>query len=86
VPLYILGSSWFGAQLMAAFGLPFAFASAAVNLIAADTTERAQLMLHLVKRARVSLLYGPRGRSFTGEEAALVIESDAGRQIEQMLR
>ncbi len=27
VPIYILGSSLFGAQVAAAFGLPFAFAS-----------------------------------------------------------
>lgn len=116
VPLYILGSSLFGAQLAAAFGLPFAFAShfapaalleamaiyrshfkpsaqldqpyafAAVNVIAAETTEEAQRELHLVKRARVSLLYGRGGRTFTDEEADQVIESDAGRQIEQMVR
>lgn len=116
VPLYILGSSLFGAQLAAAFGLPFAFAShfapgalleamaiyrrdfkpsaqldepyafAALNVIAADTTEEAQRELHLVKRSRVALLYGRGGRTFTDEEADLVIESDAGRQIEQMVR
>ncbi|MET3806321.1 luciferase family oxidoreductase group 1 [Nakamurella sp. UYEF19] len=116
VPLYILGSSLFGAQLAAAFGLPFAFAShfapaallealaiyrrdfqpstqldepyafAAVNVIAADTTQEAQRELLLVKRARVSLLYGRGGRTFTDEEADLVIESDAGRQVEQMVR
>jgi luciferase family oxidoreductase group 1 len=116
VPLYILGSSLFGAQLAAAFGLPFAFAShfapaslmeamaiyrrdfqpgaqltepyafAALNVIAADSTEEAERELHLVKRARVSLLYGRSGRTFTDEEADLVIESDAGRQIEQMVR
>ncbi|QNK80529.1 LLM class flavin-dependent oxidoreductase [Nakamurella sp. PAMC28650] len=116
VPLYILGSSLFGAQLAAAFGLPFAFAShfapaslmeamaiyrrdfqpgaqltepyafAALNVIAADSAEEAERELHLVKRARVSLLYGRSGRTFTDEEADLVIESDAGRQIEQMVR
>jgi luciferase family oxidoreductase group 1 len=116
VPLYILGSSLFGAQLAAAFGLPFAFAShfapaalleamaiyrrdfqpstqldepyafAAVNVIAADTDAAAQRELQIVKRARVSLLYGRGGRTFTDEEADLVIESDAGRQIEQMVR
>lgn len=116
VPLYILGSSLFGAQLAAAFGLPFAFAShfapaalleamaiyrrdfrpstqldepyafAAVNVIAADTAAAAQRELQIVKRARVSLLYGRGGRTFTDDEADLVIESDAGRQIEQMVR
>ncbi len=114
VPLYILGSSLFGARLAAALGLPFAFAShfapaslqdavaiyrrefrpseecgapvalAAVNVIAADTTEQAQREQHLVKRARVSALYGRGGRSFTDEEADAVLDSAAGRQIEQM--
>ncbi len=115
VPLYILGSSLFGARLAAAIGLPFAFAShfapaalqdavaiyraeftpgaqldepqviAAVNVIAADSAEAAQRELQLVKRARVSALYGRGGRTFTDDEADLVLESDAGRQIEQMV-
>ena len=114
VPLYILGSSLFGAQLAAALGLPFAFAShfapgslheavaiyrrdfrpslqldaphviAGVNVIAADSTEEAERELQIVKRLRVSLLFGRNGRTFTDEEADLVIESDAGRQIAQM--
>jgi luciferase family oxidoreductase group 1 len=114
VPLFILGSSLFGARLAAAIGLPFAFAShfapaslqdaveiyrsqfqpsdqldrpqviAALNVIAADTTAEADAELHLVKRARVSALYGRGGRTFTDEEADMVLESDAGRQIEQM--
>lgn len=115
VPLYILGSSLFGARLAAALGLPFAFAShfaptslldavaiyraefrpgpqleqphviAGVNVIAADTTEQAQRQLQLVKRARVSAFFGRNGRTFTDEEADLVLESEAGRQIEQMV-
>ena len=42
VPLYILGSSLYGAQLAAAFGLPYAFAShfAPDALVAAMTTYR----------------------------------------------
>ncbi len=40
VPLYILGSSLFGAQLAAAFGLPFAFAPGALD--DAIATYRAQ--------------------------------------------
>ena len=114
VPLYILGSSLFGARLAAAIGLPFAFAShfapaalqdaveiyrqefrssdqldrphviAGVNVVAADTTAAAQAALHLVKRARVSALYGRNGTTFTDEEADLVLKSDAGRQIEGM--
>src|SRR6185503_14665876 len=44
VPLYILGSSLFGAQLAAAFGLPYAFAShfAPSALDAALQTYRAE--------------------------------------------
>ena len=115
VPLYILGSSLFGARLAAALGLPFAFAShfapdallqavdiyrrefkpsaqldaphviAGVNVIAADTTARAQEEFHLVKRARVAALYGRGGRTFTDEEAEMVLASEAGRQIDQMV-
>ncbi len=115
VPLYILGSSLFGARLAAALGLPFAFAShfapaslldavaiyrsefragpqldqphviAGVNVIAADSSEQAHRQLHLVKRARVSALFGRTGRTFSDEEADLVLESEAGRQIEQMV-
>lgn len=116
IPLYILGSSLFGARLAAALGLPFAFAShfapallhdalsiyrgefqpgpqldapyaiAAVNVVAADDIETAERELHLVKRARVSTLFGRQGRTFTDQEADLVLDSDAGRQIEQMVR
>lgn len=44
VPLYILGSSLFGARLAAAFGLPYAFAShfAPVHLLDAVATYRAE--------------------------------------------
>ena len=116
VPLYILGSSLFGARLAAALGLPFAFAShfapaslhdaisiyrdefrpgpqldaphaiVGVNVVAADDVETAERELHLVKRARVGALFGRGGRTFTDEEADLVLESDAGRQVEQMVR
>ncbi len=87
VPLYILGSSMFGAHLAAAYGLPYAFAShfspglldeaiaayraeftpseqldrpyviAGLNVLAADTAERAQQQLHAVRRARAISLY-----------------------------
>lgn len=83
VPLFILGSSLFGAQLAAAYGLPYAFAShfapdalvpalnayreqfrpseqlqepyaiAALNVVAADTTEQATDLLAQVFRGRV---------------------------------
>ena len=115
VPLYILGSSTFGASLAAALGLPYAFAShfapaslqaavtiyrrdfkpseqldrphvmAGVNVVAADTTAQAKKDFHLLKRARVSALFGRDGRTFTDEEAELVLSSEAGRQIEQMV-
>jgi luciferase family oxidoreductase group 1 len=115
VPLYILGSSLFGARLAAALGLPYAFAShfapaalhdavaiyrreftpsaqldqphviAGVNAVAADTTARAEEEFHLLKRARVSALYGRGGRTFTDEEAEMVLASEAGKQIEQMV-
>ncbi|SDK75287.1 LLM class flavin-dependent oxidoreductase [Nonomuraea jiangxiensis] len=115
VPLYILGSSLFGAQLAAALGLPYAFAShfaptaleeavaiyrrdfkpsaqldrpyviAALNVIAADTTEEAQRQFLDSKRFRVSRFLG-RGRTFTPEEADMILESPAGQQIVQMAR
>ncbi|YCK33267.1 LLM class flavin-dependent oxidoreductase [Actinomadura sp. ATCC 39365] len=115
VPLYILGSSLFGAQLAAALGLPYAFAShfapdaleeavalyrrefkpseqlaepyviAGVNVIAADTGEEAQEQLLTAKRYRVSRFLG-RGRTFTPEEADMVLESPAGQQILRMMQ
>lgn len=86
VPLYILGSSLFGAQLAAAYGLPYAFAShfapdaleaavatyrsrftpseqlaephviAAMNVVAADTMDEAEVLWDKVVRARVRSL------------------------------
>jgi luciferase family oxidoreductase group 1 len=114
VPLYILGSSLFGATLAAALGLPYAFAShfapaalqeaiatyrsefkpskqlrepyamAGLNVIAADTEDDAQRQFLAAKRGRVSALFG-RGRRFTDEEADAVLESDAGRSVENMV-
>ncbi|GAB2940626.1 LLM class flavin-dependent oxidoreductase [Nonomuraea fastidiosa] len=115
VPLYILGSSLFGAQLAAALGLPYAFAShfapaaleeaialyrrefkpsaqldrpyviAALNVIAADTSEEAQEQFLASKRLRVTRFLG-RGRTFTPEEADMILESPAGQQIVQMTK
>ncbi|MGI5285058.1 LLM class flavin-dependent oxidoreductase [Nonomuraea polychroma] len=115
VPLYILGSSLFGAQLAAMLGLPYAFAShfapaaleeavalyrrefkpsaqlaqpyvmAALNVIAADTAEEAQEQFLAAKRLRVSRFLG-RGRTFTPEEADLILESPAGQQLLQMAK
>jgi luciferase family oxidoreductase group 1 len=114
VPLYILGSSLFGAKLAAALGLPYAFAShfapraltdavalyrrefrpseqlatpyviAGLTVIGADTTRDAQKQLLAVQRARVSLLLG-KGRTFTDEEADLLLESPAGEQLAEMM-
>src|SRR4051794_12461424 len=114
VPLYVLGSSMFGATLAAALGLPYAFAShfapamlepavaayrrdfkpseqldrpyviAGVNVLAADTIEAAQEQLQQTRRIRATSLFG-RGRSFTDEEADLLLESAAGQHVEQML-
>jgi luciferase family oxidoreductase group 1 len=115
VPLYILGSSLFGAQLAAMLGLPYAFAShfapaaleeavavyrsefkpsaqlaephvmAALNVIAADTAEEAQEQFLAAKRLRVSRFLG-RGRTFTPEEADMILESPAGQQLLQMAK
>jgi luciferase family oxidoreductase group 1 len=114
VPLYILGSSMFGATLAAALGLPYAFAShfapaalqdavaayrrefrpsaqlaapyviAGVNVIAAESENTAREQLRLVLRARVRAMLG-RGRSFTDEEADLILDSPAGQQVAQMM-
>ena len=75
VPIWILGSSLFGAQLAAALGLPFAFAShfAPAMLFASDR--------HLSKRFRPSaqldkpyvMLGRHRGRGRLGRRRALVV-------------
>lgn len=113
VPLYILGSSMFGAHLAAALGLPYAFAShfapqaleaavaayrreftpsaqldrphviAAVNVIAADTTERAQANLVAVRRQFAIGLFG-RGQDLSDVEADLLIRRGAGAHLDQM--
>jgi luciferase family oxidoreductase group 1 len=115
VPLYVLGSSLFGAKLAAALGLPYAFAShfapnalldalaiyrrefrpsaqlaepyviAAVNVIAADTQDEADRLFLETKRKRVGLFVG-RGRTFTADEADMILESPAGQQVLQMVR
>ncbi|MEV0997190.1 LLM class flavin-dependent oxidoreductase [Nonomuraea sp. NPDC050202] len=115
VPLYILGSSLFGAQLAAMLGLPYAFAShfaptaleeavavyrqefkpsaqlaepyviAALNVIAAETTEEAEEQFLASKRLRVSRFLG-RGRTFTTEEADMILDSPAGQQLVQMAK
>lgn len=115
LPLYILGSSLFGAHLAAAMGLPFAFAShfapsaltqavavyrseftpsaqlaepyvmAAVNVIAADTTEQAEVQLLRTTRARVGRFLAP-DSDLSEAEADAVIASPQGQQILGMMR
>jgi luciferase family oxidoreductase group 1 len=115
VPLYILGSSLFGARLAAQLGLPYAFAShfapaalqdavaiyrrefkpsaqldkpyviAGMNVVAADSAAEAQEMFLATKRSRVSLFFG-NGRTFTDEEADLILESPQGQHMSQMLK
>jgi alkanesulfonate monooxygenase SsuD/methylene tetrahydromethanopterin reductase-like flavin-dependent oxidoreductase (luciferase family) len=114
VPLYILGSSLFGATLAAALGLPYAFAShfapqmleppspptGGVPAVGAARpavrdrrrqrdrrrhAEEAQEQLQAIRRIRAVGLFG-RGRSFTDEEADLLLEHGAGRRhVDQML-
>ncbi|MEI4273367.1 LLM class flavin-dependent oxidoreductase [Klenkia sp. LSe6-5] len=114
VPLYILGSSTFGAQLAAALGLPYGHAShfapqaleaavelyrrdfqpsaqlaaphviAGVNVVAADTEDDARAQFAAMRRDRATRLFG-RGKDFSEEEADLLMESGAGRQIDAML-
>lgn len=115
VPLAILGSSLFGAQLAAELGLPYAFAShfapehleqaiaiyrsrfkpsaqlaephatAAINVVVAETNEEAADMYEQVKRRRIGSFLG-RGRDFTDEELDILVASPQGHQIAGMMR
>jgi luciferase family oxidoreductase group 1 len=114
VPLFILGSSTFGAQLAAALGLPYAFAShfapqaleaavtiyrrdfqpsdqldrpyviAGVNVVAADSDGAAREAFAGVRRSLATGLFG-RGRSFTDQEADLLLSQGAGAHVDSML-
>ena len=117
VPLYILGSSMFGATLAAALGLPYAFAShfapehleaavaeyrrefrpseqldrpyviAGVNVIAADSASSAAEQFAEVRRLRAVNLFGRSlGRTVTEAEAEVLLSSEAGRQVDRILR
>jgi luciferase family oxidoreductase group 1 len=117
VPLYILGSSMFGASLAAALGLPYAFAShfapeqleaavaayrrefrpseqldrpyviAGVNVIAADSASSAADQFAVVRRLRAVTMFGRSlGRTVTEAEAEVLLASEAGRHVDQMLR
>ncbi|WBT08159.1 LLM class flavin-dependent oxidoreductase [Corynebacterium sp. SCR221107] len=115
VPLYILGSSLFGAQLAARLGLPYSFAShfapthleaavstyrenfqprhdgdkpyviAAVNVLAADTTEAALAAREQVMRAWVRNV-ASRDHYLNDEQLDAVMDSYAGQQIQDMMR
>lgn len=115
VPLYILGSSLYGARLAATLGLPYAFAShfapthlqeaiilyrhefkpsqdlakpyviAAVNVLAADTTENAQEQLHKTSRQRIQLLAGG-GHNLNEHQLDDLVNSPRGQQVLDMIR
>jgi alkanesulfonate monooxygenase SsuD/methylene tetrahydromethanopterin reductase-like flavin-dependent oxidoreductase (luciferase family) len=70
VPVWILGSSLFGAQLAAALGLPYAFASArlatphvmlGLNVCAADTDAEARRLFSSHQQAVIARRTGRRG-------------------------
>jgi luciferase family oxidoreductase group 1 len=118
VPLYVLGSSMFGATLAAALGLPYAFAShfapqllrpavaayrrefrpsrqlaepyvlAGVNVIAADSTARANEQLAAVRRIRAVGLFGrgrrPEGLDFD-DAADQLLAQGAAHHVDAML-
>lgn len=114
VPLYVLGSSLYGARLAAAFGLPYAFAShfapdalvpavaayrthfqpseqlaepyviAALNIVAADTVDEAQILREQVLRGRVRAL-ASRVRPVADDEIGALMESPLADQARHML-
>ncbi len=116
VPLFILGSSLFGAKLAAALGLPYSFAShfapnalqdavaayrrefvpsaqlaqphviAGVNVIAAQSVPEAHEQFDAAKRARVSLLFGGAKRTFTDDEADMILASPQGQHVTNMVK
>ena len=117
VPVYVLGSSLYGAQLAAAFGLPYAFAShfapdaleqavavyrerfqpsaqlerphviAALNVVAADTTDEATAMYASVLRSRVRSLASrvAPDRPIEDDELEVLMDSQVGAQARHML-
>lgn len=115
VPLYILGSSLFGASLAAELGLPYAnashfapdslvdavalyrdrfkpssflaepYAMAAINAIAAPTSELATQRAEQARRNRVAQMLG-RGRQFTEAQIDEIMTSPAAAQVLQMMR
>lgn len=117
VPLTILGSSLFGANLAAQLGLPYSFAShfapdalrqavghyrdnyvpstdhpepyasAGINVVAAETQADAEALFERVKVERVrGFLSRGREESLTTEEAEMLMDTPAGMQIVGMLK
>jgi len=117
VPVWILGSSHYGAQLAAALGLPYAFAShfapddldfavqlyrrdfkpsvyldkpcvmLGLNVFAADTNEKAELLFTSLQQAFVNLRTGRPGQlppPMAGYEASL--EPRIADMLERVLR
>ena len=88
VPLYILGSSLFGAQVAAALGLPFAFAShfAAAQMIPAVEIYRARFKVSPVAQIeRPYVILGVNVVAADTDEAARFLAS-SGRQAFTSLR
>lgn len=115
VPLYILGSSLFGAQLAAKLGLPYAFAShfapthldeaiaayrtefqpsavldkpyviAALNVVAADTSEQATQQWQAVRRQWVRNMVNTRA-PISDAQLTEFMDSYSAQQILDMLR
>jgi alkanesulfonate monooxygenase SsuD/methylene tetrahydromethanopterin reductase-like flavin-dependent oxidoreductase (luciferase family) len=56
---------------------------AGVNVIAADTRSQAEENLQAVRRTMAVGLFG-RGRSFTDEEADLLLQQGAGQHVNSM--
>jgi alkanesulfonate monooxygenase SsuD/methylene tetrahydromethanopterin reductase-like flavin-dependent oxidoreductase (luciferase family) len=99
VPLYILGSSTFGAQLAAALGLPYAFQPSAqldapyviagVNAIASDDSDEAHRQFADVKRARLLMLLRQSGqitvdRTFGDDELDHLLRTPVGAHVASM--
>jgi alkanesulfonate monooxygenase SsuD/methylene tetrahydromethanopterin reductase-like flavin-dependent oxidoreductase (luciferase family) len=58
---------------------------AALNVIAADTTEQAQQQLELSQRFRIRQMLG-RGRDLTEDEVTMLMHSPAGDQVLSMAK
>lgn len=57
---------------------------AGLNVVAADTSRGAREQFEVVRRVRATALFA-QGRTLTDEEADLLLESAAGRHVDQML-